>query len=344
MDKAFHDHADAVFTRLRGSLSKLEEDFERKAETLMAKHGLYDVCFQEVISYTEKVNPDLCRVFRKIRSAHTSMFQAFPPIVGEARDFNRSVLEEVRAESAREIDRLGAENAKETERIRANSVREIDMLRADLSRSEMETNQLLEAAELLEEEVKNKAAEVDRLNRALKSTKMENVALKDQITGLSQLEGGGSRKAFILRGGNGRRGDLTFKNSSERKQERSRPQESKQEDLQDSVLPPPPKQSSAENEGDLTIRNISLNHLLSFMDELYASKTKYDQKCAESKKARETMEQHMYTFLNQRYGLRSLIVENASAVIKAVNLYSLENTDVAVFGKIIRNEVDEEFR
>ena len=80
----------------------------------MAKHGLFDVCFQEVISFTEKINPDLCRVLRKIRSAHTSMFQAFPPIVGEARDFSKSVVEEIRAESERKTQRVrGEENGRE---------------------------------------------------------------------------------------------------------------------------------------------------------------------------------------------------------------------------------------
>ena len=53
------------------------------------------------------------------------------------------------------------------------------MLKADLSRSEMETNQLLEAAELLEEEVKSKDEEVTKLKRALKEARMENVNLKE---------------------------------------------------------------------------------------------------------------------------------------------------------------------
>ena len=53
---------------------------------------------------------------------------------------------------------------------------------------------------------------------------------------------------------------------------------------------------------------------------------------------------HMYTFLNQRYGLKSLIVEHASAIIQAVTKYSTIDNDTLVFGKIIRNEIDEEFR
>jgi len=52
----------------------------------------------------------------------------------------------------------------------------------------------------------------------------------------------------------------------------------------------------------------------------------------------------MYTYLNQKYGLRSLIVEHASSIHRAVKRYSAENNDVAVFGLILRNEIDEEFR
>jgi len=56
------------------------------------------------------------------------------------------------------------------------------------------------------------------------------------------------------------------------------------------------------------------------------------------------MEQHLYTFLNQRYGLRKLIIENATAVIKATNKYCAVSNEVAVFKNIINNVIDEEFR
>ena len=78
----------------------------------------------------------------------------------------------------------------------------------------------------------------------------------------------------------------------------------------------------------------------------------------------------MYTFLNQKYGLKALIIEHASSIVRAVNKYSDDDNDVCVFGKILRycgccpcsrgldtltvralllgnpcrNEVDEEFR
>ena len=52
----------------------------------------------------------------------------------------------------------------------------------------------------------------------------------------------------------------------------------------------------------------------------------------------------MYTYLNQRYGLKSLIIEWAAAIINGIKLFSFEDNDVALFGKILRNECDEDFR
>ena len=59
----------------------------------------------------------------------------------------------------------------------------------------------------------------------------------------------------------------------------------------------------------LSTRSLTLRQLKDAIAEIYDSKSKFDEKCLESKMPRETMEQHMYTFLNQKYGLRSLIIE-----------------------------------
>ena len=58
---------------------------------------------------------------------------------------------------------------------------------------------------------------------------------------------------------------------------------------------------------------------------------------------KETMEQYMYNYLNQRYGLKNIIVEWAAGIINGIKRYSKEDTDVALFGKILRNECDEGF-
>lgn len=56
------------------------------------------------------------------------------------------------------------------------------------------------------------------------------------------------------------------------------------------------------------------------------------------------MEQYMYTYLNQRYGLKNLIIEWAASIINAIKKYSKLDHTVGLFGKILRNECDEEFR
>jgi hypothetical protein len=56
------------------------------------------------------------------------------------------------------------------------------------------------------------------------------------------------------------------------------------------------------------------------------------------------MEQYMYTYLNQRYGLKTLIIEWAAAIINGIKTYQKDDHDIALFGKILRNECDEEFR
>lgn len=89
---------------------------------------------------------------------------------------------------------------------------------------------------------------------------------------------------------------------------------------------------------------MSLKQLKEIIEEIYASKVKFDQKQFENKLPRETMEQHMYAYLNKKYGLKSLIIEWATAIINGISLYAKEDNDVAVFGKMLRNECDEEFR
>lgn len=80
------------------------------------------------------------------------------------------------------------------------------------------------------------------------------------------------------------------------------------------------------------------------IQDMYLQKQKFDEKCLQSQLPRETMEQYMYTYLNQRYGLKNLIIEWAGAIINGLKKFSPEDCDVALFGKILRNECDEEFR
>ena len=89
---------------------------------------------------------------------------------------------------------------------------------------------------------------------------------------------------------------------------------------------------------------ISLKTLKDFMNELYLSKANYDMKCIELKLPKETLEEHMYTFLNKKYGLKNLIIEWARNIINGIKFYSKKDSFVLLFGKIMRNEQEEDAR
>jgi hypothetical protein len=60
--------------------------------------------------------------------------------------------------------------------------------------------------------------------------------------------------------------------------------------------------------GQTPLRALTLKQIKDVIEEIYISKTKYDQRCIEAKLPRETMEQHMYTYLNQKYGLKVRVI------------------------------------
>lgn len=96
--------------------------------------------------------------------------------------------------------------------------------------------------------------------------------------------------------------------------------------------------------GPIQHRNLSLKQLKDTIQDMYSQKIKFDKKCEDSKQPRETMEQFMYTYLNQKYGLKNLIIEWVAAIINGISNHYADDHDVSLFGKILKNECDEEFR
>ena len=56
------------------------------------------------------------------------------------------------------------------------------------------------------------------------------------------------------------------------------------------------------------------------------------------------MEQYFYTYLNQKYGLKSIVIEQAKSIINAVNTFYKVDHDVYLFHMVLKHEIDEEFR
>ena len=93
---------------------------------------------------------------------------------------------------------------------------------------------------------------------------------------------------------------------------------------------------------NITSKNLTKNMLIDIINSIYDSKILNEKINLEYKVAKETMEQHMYKYLNKKYGLKNLTIEWASGIINGIRKFSSEDSDVLLFGKILRNEIEEE--
>lgn len=54
----------------------------------------------------------------------------------------------------------------------------------------------------------------------------------------------------------------------------------------------------------------------------------------------ETMEQYLQTYLKKKYGLKSLVIEQARSILRSIVVCSEQ--EVVLFKKVLKHEVDED--
>ena len=105
-------------------------------------------------------------------------------------------------------------------------------------------------------------------------------------------------------------------------------------------LPNMPK-SSFNKQIIVSKKKLSREQLNEIIQNIYKSKIAYDQNCIDLNKPLETMEQHMYQYLNNKYGLKNLTIEYASAIISGIKDYSKKDMNIKLFGMLLKNEIEE---
>ena len=105
-------------------------------------------------------------------------------------------------------------------------------------------------------------------------------------------------------------------------------------------LPNMPK-SSFNKQIIVSKKKLSKEQLNEIIQNIYKSKIAYDQNCIDLNKPLETMEQHMYQYLNNKYGLKNLTIEYASAIISGIKEYSKKDMNIKLFGMLLKNEIEE---
>ena len=91
-------------------------------------------------------------------------------------------------------------------------------------------------------------------------------------------------------------------------------------------------------------RVFTIKMMKEIISNIYTSKISFDKKCLINKQPKQTMEEYMYTYLNQKYGLKNMVIEWATNIINGIRTFSNEDTEISLFGKILQNELEENCR
>lgn len=358
---AFDAHVEAVMDRLRGRMAEEAEPFVRQAEILKAKHDLYDVVAAQVVEHagTGPASRQFSAVVRRLRAEQQQLVAEMPRVVADAAAHASGLTAWLKAAKARADNRSGQllEAAKflegELERSNAQVQGRAALDGTERAMLEARVRELEEENALLRATVhqhgggggkrgptapggspgKLRASALTQGHPGPSSA--QSLAPEAARAPVPPAEGYAARHA-AARAADASGGPVPAFETAKRAAASSG-------EFGALDVGPDGSVASATGAAGVTVKELSLKQLKSTVEAVYASKRRFDAKCAKAKLPRETLEQHMYTFLNHQYGLRKLIVKHAAAVVDAVNRFSPEDNDVCVFGQIMRNEVEEKF-
>ena len=86
---------------------------------------------------------------------------------------------------------------------------------------------------------------------------------------------------------------------------------------------------------------LSIKMMKDVIRNIYDSKIVFDKTCEQNKLPKQTLEQFMYTYLTQKYGLQNIVMEWATNLINGIKNFSSEDNEICLFGKILKNELEE---
>ena len=102
------------------------------------------------------------------------------------------------------------------------------------------------------------------------------------------------------------------------------------------------KKEEENNENEINNNEIiPMNEFILLINSIYESKEKEEKINLEKGQPQETLEHHIYTYLTRKYGVKHIVIEKAFSIFSSLRKYSNINSDVLLFSKIIRNDIDE---
>ena len=93
----------------------------------------------------------------------------------------------------------------------------------------------------------------------------------------------------------------------------------------------------------LLLKGYTLRKMNDLIFDIMQNKREYDKRSQTQKIPSETMENFLFIYFSQKYGLKDLVMVEVTSVIERIKNFAEESTEIEVFKKILKNEVDEKF-
>eukprot|EP00760_Papus_ankaliazontas_P014641 PhM_4_TR16122/c8_g1_i1/m.101359 len=326
----FEDYTRHIIAHLHTLLSGEDDPFRKETEILKAKKIMYEYCFDEISRSSYRFDANLSNVLHTVQETYNRLLEGYDRLIKNMQLDKDRKLEVMRTDMQHAI--------KEMEQL----VIQLDQANGNAgnnSNNGAAAAAALAAQQQLETERRNFEAERQRLTEELGWLRTENEKLAARVRQQEYARPASSAAMMTDRSPEVASSANAYGSRTGGGGTSSMPQP------RTPGGPGAPASSAGPQAAAMSVgKSLTLRQLKDVIEDIYASKSKFDIKCSETHLPRETMEQHMYTYLNQKYGLKHLILDWATAIIQGVRKYSPDDNDVAVFGKILRNEIDEEFR
>ena len=85
-----------------------------------------------------------------------------------------------------------------------------------------------------------------------------------------------------------------------------------------------------------------INKIKEVIHNIYDSKESFDENCQINHQPKQTLKEFIYTYFQNKYGLKNLVVDYVKKLINGIKNYNKEDSEISLFDKILRNELEEE--
>lgn len=318
LGKLFENQMTKVVFELKEHLKGDKPNYMKSAMICKVKYQLLNMAFEQLIKmYGTKKNSD---IWMKINIMYGDLFDSFIGILNIVDAENK-----LRPQISQEL--LNSELAK----IKSEAEIQINDFKEKLKKNDDELEKVKNDFKKEKEDLQNQVKSLEEENKKYLQTLIKHSKESANIN---------SPNAPIVYNST-----KSLKNDNNNLSPVQPP-----ENTQNTVSENQPKNAVSKNSGKKPrfsteeVRPLSLNLLKETINDIYAQKIKFDEVCNNSRLPKETMEQYMYTYFKRRYGLKPLIIEWVTAIVNGIKRFSKEDSDIALFGKILQNECDEEYR